>query len=142
MFEWDWIDWIRLQRAVKKIERSYAPLIDRATGQERESLESQMASEVWPLEEKRYLSVQKKIIREARRFLIPTPPINDRNNLDMPEYHARNVIMYKPEVLKRLRDEVRQERASRRAWLVQLAPLLIGLLGGVSGLVAVWRSAH
>jgi len=93
-------------------------------------------TEEWPLEEKRYLTEQRIIMKQADRLLVPTPSLSDIN---VPEYHPRNVIKYKPEVLKRLRDEVRKEQRARREWIVHLAPLVIGIIGALSGLVAVWQ---
>jgi hypothetical protein len=98
-------------------------------------------TEEWPLKEKRYLTEQRIIIKQADCLLVPCPSINDSNNLDVPQYHARDVVMYKPEVLKRLRDEVRKEQAAHREWLLHLVPLAIGLIGALSGFIAVWQRA-
>jgi hypothetical protein len=105
-------------------------------------IESEMADEEWRLRETRYLAEQRIIMKQADRFLVSIPDINDKDNIDKPDYHASNVIKYKPEAFKRLRDEVRREQAARREWITRLAPLVIGIIGALSGLVAVWNAAN
>jgi hypothetical protein len=133
---------LRYRWALRKIKRRYAPRIKQAGAATRQSIIQEAAEQEWRLEEERYLIEQRVVMKQADRLLIPKPSL-DKSNRDEPEYHDRNTIKYKPEVLQRLRDNVRKEQAARREWMVRLAPLIIGILGALSGLIAVWqRTSH
>ncbi len=135
-------DWFWYQRAKKRLEQKYNSLVAKARDRaERDQIEYEQAEAFWDLEEDRFLAEQGRVVGKAERLFIPRPA-TDEANTHRPRRHDQRLIKYKPEVLKRLRDEVRKEQAARRQWLVQFAPLVIGLIGALSGLIAVWHAAR
>ena len=133
----EWLDWLRYRWALRKNARHFTPLYNKAsTQQEKIEIAMKAANEERRLGEDRYLRAQRKLILQAERLFVPCPPL-DEEHRDTPKFHPLHTIMYKEHTLQQLKNEVRQEQAQRRALLTAWVPLLIGLIGAFTGLIAV-----
>jgi len=115
----------------------------RATGDEVKaaSLEHEYQFNLRDIAESRLNRTQQKIIRKARRFMIPVPPQDIVKILDDREddnwYYGATEVLLKDEALLKLRREVRAEQKERFDSYARWITLIIGLVGGTTGLISV-----
>lgn len=116
----------------RRLHKFYAPLLDKAKGDEREMLHQELGSELWELDRERSEDRDSKLIKKARRYDIPIPRKVEKDELwqeldqgfwlltDQGVYHLKKAIQ----------EEQKQELVLRKAKLdliVGWTPLITGL---------------
>ena len=122
------------------LSRRYQPLSERAKGNpdEARQIDTEWAEESLTVDEDRRRLTQRRLLRKARRFFIPTPPLNEDNwegpiaTVGMPFLTEKATYELISEIHKA--QKVRQELWL--AWL-PLVTAITGLIGTAIGLLAL-----
>jgi hypothetical protein len=77
------------------------------------------------------------LTREARRYMIPVPPLKESDAWEESSVDARHYLTFA--AMRDLRNRIREERRLRAEPVTIWLPLAIGLIGAVTGLVSVLR---
>ena len=105
------------------------------------SLEHDYQFNLRDIAESRLNRTQQKIIRKARRLMIPVPEKDIDKILDHLEddnwYYGATEVLLKDEAMLKLRREVRAEQKERFESYARWIMLIIGLIGTTTGLISV-----
>jgi len=89
-----------------------------------------------------YSRTQQKIIRKARRLMIPVPRQDIDKIVEEREddnwYYGVSDVLLKDEAIAKLRREIRAEQKERFDTYARWITLIVGLIGAATGLVSVW----
>ena len=122
------------RRVIAEAERKNDP-------EEVNNLYSEWHSESAPIEEELQQVQTRRLVNKARRMLLPVPGIPMDKSED--ENWIRGTFTrswhLKAEGFTRVRAAIRAESKERREASIAWATLIIGILGALTGLVAVWR---
>ena len=139
----------RAQQERNKLKNTFDRLIAQAEREKNhkrvEMLIGQAFMEYKFVNDKINVLVTNRLREEAERLGIPTPPLSDEESW---EYGCKkDVVFLGVRAQSQLRGEIRKERRERfeakTLWIIRiflpLIGLLIGLIGAITGVVAVWR---
>ena len=134
----------KLNRAIKKTETSYNRRIEQATkgeksSQEIENLRNDEAFQTDIIEDARRLVITRQLRGKASEMMLPTPAVGDGDNLwEFSQHYGRWYLT--EQGIVQVRSAIQEEsRARREGWLAWFAPA-VGLVGALTGLVAVLTS--
>lgn len=134
-------DSIRLRYRGRKLRRLYKPYFAAArSSEELDQLRAKRDSEYCPLDEERRVGLQAKLLRRARRLLIPNPAEHAENR--EPSQVAPNRYLLTHKAVYNLSLEIRKAKKMRQElWLgwLPLLTALTGLVGTATGFLALWR---
>jgi hypothetical protein len=105
------------------------------------NLYSEWHSESAPIEEELLEIQTRRLVNKARRMLLPVPdiPMNEPEDENWIRGTSTRGWHLKAEGVTHVRAAIRAESKERREALIAWATLIIGILGALTGLVAVWR---
>lgn len=78
------------------------------------------------------------LIEEARKLLLPLPD-KDEENTYWCSSRFTGLYQLNRNGMHELRNRVREERSAKRQWMIAAGATLTGIIGAISGLVAVWK---
>ncbi len=123
-----------------QLRQKFMPLIKKAKIQgnkeELECLTAEYLLEIHAIEYERRLMAQHRLIYKASRLLLPIPSLENKEIWEEDEYDS--VRLLKPASVDDLRIAIRNELKARRDLLIGWIIPLIGLIGAITGLLAVW----
>ena len=132
----------KLNRRRKKEHKILSKLIEEAEKKSgREAAEEVYQSESFELQmtedEITYL-ITRYLISKAEKMLLPTPPTTDKDGLWEPSHYTGKWALTAKGITE-LNRLIRQERVERLELASKWVTILIGLIGAITGLVAVSR---
>jgi hypothetical protein len=124
----------------REIDARYGPLVEAANAEGRRDdahcHRQDWAMEKYEIEEERRLASQGRLLRRARRWLVPIPKFTDDNSEETIAGMQR--LLNEEAQFELLREIVKARRESVE-YVTKVAASLIGILGAIIGLVAVLR---
>jgi hypothetical protein len=135
----------RLRIELEETDRLYRKLIaseKRRNNQNKlQELYSDWGYESDLIEEELKLVETRRLVNKARRLLLPVPDIPTGKEEDGKWIRGPDSGRWylKPEGFSEIRALIRGECKERREALMAWATIIIGIIGALTGLVAVWR---
>jgi hypothetical protein len=134
----------KLKRAKREDEKSYNKLIaeTRKNNKPRDEIDSLMHDaqlEERVADDQIREMVSRRLLDIADEYLLPRPEFKMKDGA-WEESDVTSRWRLKPEAILELRAAIRKERKDRSEHMLMWAPALIGLLGAISGLVAVIKA--
>ncbi len=138
--------WV-LNAKLHRINRIYRKLVADAekklTPDELQELQVEWYSESEPIEEELRSIFADKLVKKANRLKVPIPPKcitgRDEVNGNWQRGTFTGLWYLTSEGLSKLRSSIRAERRERRDAAAFWIAVLTGLIGALTGLIAVWR---
>ena len=131
----------KLRRKLKKNAEYYQPRLKQARAEGMQEIVQDLEHEyfdshVW-IEENWHHQDESKLIRKARRLLIPIPSKIDEREAWSERSPVTDYQFLTAIARRKLWDAIREERNARRDTVVGWITPLIGIIGALTGLVAV-----
>ena len=128
------------QKELNRISKLYDNLIDKAkrakkTQDEIDSLISEMFAETGIIEEEIKSILSRKWVQKAEKLLLPIPDYDDDDCWEKGDYTQLRFL--KAKGITQIRNLIREENAAQRKGILDLVVPLIGIIGAVTGLLAV-----
>lgn len=135
----------KLNRQRSKIDKSYKKQYDEAKKEKDEEKKQEISSlAIYELDEidDEILFLEHQYLRSiSTKHLIQVPPVIEREKGGLWERSRYNgKYRLTNEGIRQLRSEIRKERKERTELLARWISILIGLLGAITGLVAVIKN--
>lgn len=134
----------RLSRELDKITRSYGRHIRRAEKEKKsqEDMES-LFSEMNMMRQVPQLELDKVttrcLLKTADRLLLPRPSYDDKSMWDTDNAWYGYPYLLTHEAMKIIRRNIRRERRERAEYCLKWVVPIIGIIGALTGLIAVWK---
>jgi hypothetical protein len=131
----------RYQRSLNKTNKYYSNLIEKAQKEKKsqdevESLVSEMFNETGIIGEKISLLLSRNWVQKAEKLMLPYPDYGDTEYWVKTVYSQHGYFLNAKGVTK-IRNLIREEKTAQRKGILDYAVLLIGLIGAITGLIAV-----
>jgi hypothetical protein len=107
----------------------------KATNGEIESLIGERLSETDAIEEEIRFIISHRLIRKAERLLLEVPPYDDVDYWNVGDLTQKRFLT--PKGIAYIRSRIREEQSAQRRTILELAAPLIGIIGAVTGLLAI-----
>lgn len=105
---------------------------------EREYLLNGEKHEVGMIDDEIYSLETQYLLEQARNLLLPMPK-HDENEEYWEKSQFTRLYQLTRHGMQELRSTIRSEKRARREWIAVWVAGLIGLIGAISGLVALWK---
>jgi len=131
---------IRFWYRERRLRRLYQPLFEKAKGNQDETrqIDMEWTQESLAIDEERRLLTQTRLLRKARRLLIPTPQFNEdkweESNFKVGMHLLTEKAIY--ELISEIRKAQKLRQELWLSWL-PLVTAITGLIGAAIGLLAL-----
>lgn len=140
MFEWLKYRW-RLGKLIKeceRVERIYSKAISNAKDEEKDSIRSEAGSALEPINVKINCLKSGRLCNIANRLTVPIPEIQNKTFWESSYYTSSYYLT--TEGINEVRKRIRQERKDCCDLMLPWITAIVGILGALIGLVAVFKS--
>ena len=125
----------KLEKELSRIHRTYAKLKTGLSGKKWQELHGEEGSQIWPLLEEIDALKTRRFCQIANRLMVPLPDREDNQFWQDEHYGFGRALT--PKGFWELKKLIRQEKRERREGLVVWLAALTGIIGAITGLVAV-----
>jgi len=130
----------RKRRELDKISKFYATEIRRAKTENKSSdeidkLVDEFFAETYVIEEEIKALISRGWERKAERLFLPIPPHDEEDMWEVGDVTRRYYLT--PAGITKLRGLIREETAARRKAVLEWVTPLVGIIGAITGLLAV-----
>jgi hypothetical protein len=125
----------KLFRARRTVTKAFEEELKKSGPEARERISSQEQFELSEIEDSVHRLETDKLWEEAKKLLVPIPRHDDEGMWEESKFFGRYHLTVKG--VNKLRSDIRAERRSRVEFFLSWSALLIGIIGALTGLIAV-----